>query len=138
MSGFDTKFQYINFDEREIEFRYNVRFSNSWNKQFTGTHYLGGNYVGDWLAGTEHTNSITGNVIDNLEEDTLNAIYDLAEYDGVCRIRTIEGANFAANITVSDSSEFNSPDHVHSITLNVTKVDNVFGEATTLGEWEAE
>lgn len=138
-----TKFQYIDFDDKRLEFKFNVKFSNSWKKNFTLTHYLSGKVEGDWLAGTEHTNNISGVTIDDLvdddiEEGTLDELYDLAEYSNSCHIRTIEGFNYCANIEVSDSSEYGHPEHPHDISLSITEVPNTEYDAVPWDEWELE
>ena len=139
----NTRFQYIDFDGTRILFKFNVKFSNSWKKNFTLTHYLSGKVEGDWLAGTEHTNNITGVTIDDLVDDdiengTLDDLYDLAEYSNMCHIRTIEGFNYPANIEVGDSSEYGYSEHPHNITLNVTEVSNSELDGLTYDEWKEE
>ena len=136
----NTKFQLIDFDDKEIIFKFNVSFDNSWNKSFTMTHYLGGGIEGDWIEGVEHTHNIKGVTIDDLdiEAGTLDNIRDLAEYAGICHVRTIEGFNYTANINVSDSSNYNSLDHSHDISFNITEVANLELDGMTLEEWNKE
>lgn len=135
-----TRFQYIDFDDKRLIFKFNVKFSNSWKKNFTLTHYLSGKVEGDWLAGSEHTNNITGVTIDDLVDDdidngTLDDLYDLAEYCNMVHIRTIEGFNYPANIEVSDSSEFGQPEHPHDISLNITEVSNSEYDGVLWDKW---
>lgn len=139
----DTRFQYIDFDDDRVIFKFNVKFSNSWKKNFTLTHYLSGKVEGDWLAGTEHTNNISGVTIDDLVDDdiedgTLDSLYDLAEYSNMCHIRTIEGFNYCANIEVSENSEYGHSEHPHDVTLNVTEVSNPEYDAIPWKKWIGE
>ena len=138
--GLDTKFQLIDFGNKQIEFKFNVSFDNSWDKQFTLTHYLGGKVEGDWIEGVEHTHNIKGVTIDDLdiEEGTLDNIRELAEYAGLCHVRTVEGFNYTANINVSDSSEYNHPYHDHDISFDVTEVANTNLDGMTWEDWNKE
>lgn len=131
----DTKFQLIDFGGREIEFKYNVSLDNSWNKRFTTTKYLGGGTQGDWDAGVDRTGSLKGVTFYDLEPEVYQDLRDLAEHDGICRLRTIDGTNIACNIDVSDNSTYNSLEHKHDITLSYTKVDNYEDDGVTYDEW---
>ena len=104
------------------------------------THYLGGRVEGDWIEGTEHTHNIKGVTIDDLdiEEGTLDNIRELAEYAGLCHVRTIEGFNYTANINVSDSSEYNHPEHEHNISFSISEVANPNLDGMTWEDWNKE
>ena len=101
------------------------------------THYLGGSIQGDWLAGVERSSSVKGVTFDDIEPDTYDAFRDLAEYVGVCHVRTIEGSNYTANIKVSDSFGYNSLAHQHDINLDIQRCESADLDGMTLAEWEA-
>lgn len=133
---FDTKFQLINFGNTEIEFKYNVSLDNSWKKKFTQTNYLGGSIQGDWDTGTTFETSVSGNTFYDLEPEVYEQLRDLADYEGICHIRTIDGTNICCNIEVSDNSTYNSLEHQHDISLSIQKVDNIELDGMTLEEWQ--
>lgn len=133
----DTKFQLINFDGNELPLKYNVSLDNSWNKSFTTTHYLGGSIEGDWMAGVERTGSLKGVNLDDYDPEGYDMFRELAEYTGVCNVRTIDGTNIKANVNVGDSSTFNQAGHPHDITLNLTRVDPTEEDGMTLAQWES-
>lgn len=132
----NTKFQLINYDGKELPLKYNVNLESNWNKSFTKTHYLGGSIQGDWLAGVEKAGSLKGNVFDDLDPEDYESFRDLGDYPGLCHVRSIEGANYTANIDVSDSSTFNSLEHQHDISLTINRVDNVDLDGMTLEDWK--
>lgn len=138
--GVNTKFQYINYSGGFIEFKYNVDLDISWNKQFTKTHYLGGSIEGDWDEGVEINGSLAGNTFEDIEvePDTYLQLRELGNTPDICRIRTIDGSNFTANINVSDSREHNHPGHMHSINLSYDKIDNPFEDGVLEEDWEDE
>ena len=133
----ESKFQYIDFDGNQIEFKYNVSLSNKWNKSFTETKYLGGAIEGDWDVGTSRTIDISGNTFDDIEPEVYELIRDLGDFPGLCHVRTIDGSNFTANIEVSgDNSTYHSLEHQHDISMSITKVDNPEMDGMTLEEWQ--
>lgn len=133
----NTKFHLIDFDGNHMEFKFNVDSDHSWNKSFTTTHYLGGSIQGDWLAGTEHTGNLNGNIIaeSEIEPDTYLQLRELATYSGICHVRMLDGSNFTANVNVNDSNEHNNTGHPHRISLSFTKVDNPELDGITLDNW---
>ena len=134
-TNFKTKFQLIDFGGTEIEFKYNITLDNSWKKKFTQTNYLGGSTQGDWDAGTNFETSVSGNTFYDIEPEVYEELRDLADYSGLCHLRTIDGTNICCNIEVSDNSTFNSLEHQHDISLSIQKVDNPELDGMSLEEW---
>ena len=132
----NTKFQYIDFGENQLQFKYNVKLTNAWQKSFTQTKYLGGAVQGDWDVATERTISISGNTFDDLEPEVYDILRELGDYEGICHVRTIDGSNFTADVEVTnDTSTFNSLAHQHDISLNITKVDNPVLDGIPYDRW---
>lgn len=132
----ESKFHFIDFGDQHLDFIYNVDYDNSWNKSFTLTHYLGGSIQGDWIAGVERSGNIKGMTFDDIEPETYDAFRDLAEYVGLCHIRTLDGSNYTGNVAVSDSSGFNKLAHQHDISLSVQRCDNPSLDGMTEAQWE--
>ena len=135
-AGLETLFQYIDFDGRHLIVKYNVDLDSSYQKQFTVTRYLGGRVEGHWEQGVIKNGGIKGVVPLDLDPETYEQLNRLGRYLGRCRVRTKAGANYVADIQVSENSTYNSPAHPHSITLTITKVDNVTPDGLTLADWE--
>ena len=135
-AGLETLFQFIDFDGRHLIIKYNVDLDSSYQKQFTVTRYLGGRVEGHWEQGVIKNGGIKGAVPLDLDPETYEQINRLGRYLGRCRVRTKAGANYVADIQVSENSTYNSPAHPHSITLTITKVDNVTPDGLTLADWE--
>lgn len=134
----DSLFQYIDFDGNQLELKYNAELSNTWNKQFTATHYLGGSIRGDWLEGTQQEAGVNGIVLRDIDQDTYRTLRSLGDFAGICHVRTTDGSNFTANVNVQSGSTYNSPGHPESVTLTITKVDNPREDGMTLAEWQTE
>ena len=137
-TDFKTKFQLIDFGAYEVEFKYNISLDNSWKKKFTQTNYLGGSTQGDWDAGTNFETSVSGNTFYDIEPEVYEAMRVLADYSGICHLRTIDGSNICCNIEVSDNSTFNSLEHQHDISLSIQKVDNPELDGMPYSEWSTE
>ena len=134
-NGINTKFQLIDFDGEQIEFKYNIKIKHTWNKRFTKTVYLGGSTQGDWDSGYDMDSSVDGNTFYDLEPEVYEQFRELGAHDGICHLRLIDGTNICCNINVSDSSQFNSLEHQHDISLSIEKVDNPDFDAMTYSDW---
>ena len=126
----------IDFNGDRIELYYNVDVSHSWAKDFKKTKYLGGSIVGDYVAGIERTASINFVSIPMIEEDMLESMRRLAEYEGEVHIRTREGSSFTACVQVNEDDNHDKDGFVRSFSLTVDKVDPVRLDGMTEAEWE--
>ena len=134
----------INFDSEEVHLEYNVTLSNAWNKDFTETKYLGGSIQGDWNPAVSRTGSINTTVVTD-DVETIRALRRLAVHAGPCHVRTLDGSNYEANVTVNENipyqEYFNSlGDIVKQISydLNVTRIDNDSMDGILYSVWENE
>lgn len=135
-AGIRTLFQYIDFDGRRLELKYNVDLDMTMAKIQTVTHYLGGSIQGDTLAGTEASGSVAGVIPYDVDLDTYRQLWALGEHEGPARIRTKQGANYSALVSVQDNSTYNTPAHPHSITLNIDRIDTTETDGVLLTDWE--
>lgn len=124
----------IDFDGDSVEFLYNIDLSSSWNKDFKETKYLGGSVVGDWNPGVSRTGTIATVVAKHLDQDTIQAMRRLADYPGICHVRTIDGSSYSANVQVSENQSYGSYEIV-SYNLSITRVDPQGQEGMTLLDW---
>lgn len=125
----------IQFDDNLVEFPGNISVSNSWSKDFQATKYLGGSIEGDWNPGVQRTGSINGTVPVEQESDMLYGLRILADYAGICHVRTPEGSNFYGDIQVKDDREEKWVNKTSKISLSYTKVDWIEDELPTYLEW---
>lgn len=132
----------IDFGQDNVKLMFNMDVSNSWSKDFQETRYLGGSIQGDWNAGVSMSSSISANVMTN-DWATVSKVRDLAEYEGVCHIRTRDGMNYLANINVSEKIPYEAyfdptgdVTHIGEYSFNITRVDPIELDGMTLKDWE--
>ena len=119
----------INFGNDEVRLRYNLSVSNSWNKDFAETKYLGGAIQGDWnpaisRSGTlKATVSIQEDPTTDVPRETIEALRRLAVYSGVCFVRTPDGSSYYANVDVQEDREEKWVPRLGKFSLNITRVD---------------
>ena len=135
MSIYDKFFVTINFGEDVLEFKGNISMSNSWAKDFQSTKYLGGSIEGDWNPGVDRTGSINGVIPVEYESEALYLLRKLADYSGICHVRTPEGSNFYADVQVRDDREEKWVNRLSKISLSYTKVRGIENEMPTYTEW---
>ena len=129
----DPKSIVIDFAGERVELPYNMTLGNSWAKDFERTQYLGGHVAGDHNKAVVRDLSaatvltVTRNYVDT---ETMRS---LAEYAGLCHVRTPEGSSFTADVQVSEDREYGSP--IVSYSLTIKKVDTVGYDGLTYEEW---
>lgn len=114
----------IDFGNDQVVLPYNVSVSNKWAKDFTETKYLGGSVQGDWNPAVSRTGSVSTTVVVEQDPDTIMALRRLASYPGICHIRTPEGSNFLANVSVNEDREEKWVNRLAKISLDITRVDS--------------
>lgn len=130
-----TDYTIINFGLDRIEVLYNVNLSNSWAKDFKQTKYLGGSIQGDWNPAVSRTGSVGTVYVKDLDHEMMESMRRLADYPGICHIRTSDGSSFACDIQVSENNGYDSFDMV-TYSLSITKVDSETMDGMTLEEWQ--
>jgi len=127
----------IEFDNNVVEFPGNISMNHSWAKDFQTTRYLGGSIQGDWNPGAIRTGTINGTIPVDYEPEAMYGLRLLADYAGICHIRTPEGSNFYGDIQVRDDREEKWTTRISKISLNYTKVDGAEDQLMTYAEWQA-
>jgi len=133
----DIDYGVIDFDGNSLPFRYNIEVSNSWKKDFTETRYLGGSIVGDWNPGISRTATVNA-VLVNDEETDYALLRLLAEYPGICHVRTPDGSSYAADVQVSDGLGYDTAGRLDAFTLEITRVDSEELDGMPYSEWVVE
>ncbi|MEE1316000.1 MAG: hypothetical protein U0K35_02100 [Prevotella sp.] len=126
----------IDFDGVRVELPYNITLSNSWQKDFQRTAYLGGSVTGDHNRTILRDASIGTVAARKLDPATVATMRALASYAGTCHVRTPEGSSFAADVQVSEDMAYNSGTADYSLTIQ--KVDPEGYDGMTAAEWEEE
>ena len=117
----DNKIGYIHFNGEVIAANLNVELSGTWNKDFKETRYLGGTIRGDWNLGVSRQTTVNV-TIPTEDTATIQSMRRLADYTGICHVRTQDGSSFAANIQVSGNTGYGVAGKVETYTLNITRI----------------
>ena len=128
----------IDFDGDSIDLPYDISLSNTWNKDFTTTKYLGGSIEGDWTPGVQRTGSYKLRIPVEQDKELVYKSRLLADFAGVCHVRTPEGSNFYANVDVQEDREAKFVNRISSVTLNITKVDAIKADGIPYDIWISE
>ena len=92
--------------------------------------------VGDWNAGVSRTSSIDVIVVTD-DADEFSVLRRLAEYTGICHVRTPEGSSYSADVQVSDSLSYEDAGIINQVTLTITRVDAERLDGILYDEWTA-
>lgn len=132
---FETPNTIIDTPDGRIECLYNLNLSNSWQKDFQQTNYLGGSVQGDWNPAVTRTGTINTVSVVAQDQETIKDLKKLADYAGICHVRTKDGSSFSADIQVSEDMSYESYQLV-SYSLSITRVDAQELDGLTLQEWQ--
>lgn len=131
----DLNFSLIDFDGEQLELVYDVTHSNTWEKDFKETRYLGGSVTGDWNKAIGRTAALKGSVATVKDQATMRLFRRLAVYPGICHLRTVDGSSFACDIQVSEDRKYDSETVRADYSFSVTRVDPEELDGMTLAEW---
>lgn len=124
----------VDFNGERIILPYDIDLSNGWMKDFQVTNYLGGSQKGDWNPAVTRTGTYSVALFAGEDDEMIEGLRNLADYPGICHIRTPEGSGFACDIQVSEQKFHDSWEQV-IFTLEVTQVDTETLDGVTLEEW---
>ena len=128
----------IDFSEEQIVLPYDLSLSNKWAKDFTTTKYLGGSVEGDWNPAVTRTGTVKTRVAVQYDSDVISQMRRLANYAGICHVRTPDGSSFAANVNVTEDREEKKINMLASFTLDISKVDSEGFDGVTYDDWHVE
>lgn len=131
---FMSDFPIVNFGEGSFQILYNVDLSTNWTKDFRETRYLGGHIQGDWNAGIHRDSTINSVILREDDEETAIMFRRMAEYPGLCHIRTLDGSNYYADVQISESIPHDETP-TNSYSFKITRVDSDGYDGIELSEW---
>lgn len=132
---FDSHANIVDFDGERAYLLYEVDLSNSWSKDFQETKYLGGSVQGDWNNGVSRSSSLNVTAVSDYDQDLVRTMHKLANYPGVCHIRTKDGSSYSADIQVNETYEYTRAPRFNKYDLSITRVDSETLDGMTLQEW---
>ena len=124
----------IDVDGDQISLPYNIELSNSWNKDFERTAYLGGSVQGDWNPAITRDMSANTVVLRGRDLDKQLSMRDLAGFAGVAHIRTPDGSSLTADIQVNETYSYQNKRVTY--TLAIKAIDPQGQDGMTLTQWE--
>lgn len=136
--GLEINQSIIDFGQARILASYNMALSSSWTKDFKKTKYLGGSVQGDWNAGTERESSINFVAYSEQDQALITSLRQLADYTGICHIRTVDGSSYAADVQVSEDAGYDTAGKIITYDLTIQKVDPEEYDGVLLSVWEQE
>jgi len=132
----DLRYSVIDFDGNRLECDFNQSLSNSFEKDFQETRYLGGAIQGDWNPGIRRTGTVNAVFITAYDPNAIRTLRQLAAWPGICHVRTKDGSSYAADVQVGDDVSYDSSGKVVSASLTITRVDPEGYEGMSQSDWE--
>ena len=133
--GLNLIYSLIDFEDGQIEFLYDVGQSNEWEKDFKETRYLGGSVVGDWNKAVGSSASLSGAVVTTKDQESMRLFRRLADYAGICHLRTVDGSSFACDIQVSENRHYDRETIRGEYDLKITRVDPEEPDGVLYSDW---
>lgn len=128
----------IDFEGRQIRFYWDTDYSNTWAKDFQETTYLGGSIEGDWNPAVSRSGTLSSKAITVLDQEMLKDVRRLADYPGICHVRTADGSSYAADVQVSEDYTDDEKGMVTNYSLSITKVGSQGIDGMTKEQWDEE
>lgn len=133
---FITTESIIDFALDKVQLKYDLQLSSEWAKDFRLTKYLGGSIQGDWNVGVERNATINAVDLAINNKEAIQAMRRLAEYTGICHIRSTDGSSYSADVQVSEDLGYDTAGKVASFTLKISRVDPEDYDGMPLEVWE--
>lgn len=125
----------IDFGGDRVILRHDMETSSSWKKAFTQTRYLGGAIQGDWAPGVERSGSLAARSIILENPETIEKMRRLADYEGICHVRTPDGSSYAANVECSEKQSAQNGGQLAEFDISISKVDPEGFDGVPLDRW---
>lgn len=125
----------IDVDGDQIVLPYNLTLSNTWNKDFKRTSYLGGAVQGDWNPAITRDLSAGTVIVRGDDLDRQLMIRDLAGYAGVAHVRTPDGSSLTADVQINETQSYDSKAITYSMTIKAIDPSEPVG--MTLEMWNS-
>lgn len=111
----------IDWDGGYLELPFNLRLTESWEKDFEARRHLDGSIDGYWNRGTQRTATISTDFRKMWDEEATMAMRELANHCGPCLVRTHTGLCFMANVQPSNH-EWSYNSSVLSTSFSMTEI----------------
>ena len=128
----------IDFGGARLILDYNLALKSSWAKDVQITSYLGGSVQGDWNPAVTRTGTVSGVLITLDDPSQIATMRTLADYAGICHVRTPDGSSYAADVQVSEDRSHENGGKIVEFSLSISKVDPEALDGMTLEEWGRE
>lgn len=125
----------IDFGGDQVILPYDISLSTKWSKDFKQTRYLGGSVRGDWNPGVLRDTTINTRVVVVEDPDVIASMRRLADYTGVCNVRTPDGSSYHADVEVQEDREEKWVSKLASFTLSVKRVDRLELDGLPYDQW---
>lgn len=126
----------IDFNGEILECEFNMAISNSFEKDFQETKYLGGAIQGDWNASIRRTSTVDAAFAIQYDPEVVRKLRALAAFPGICHVRTKDGSSYAADVQVGDDIGYDSAGKKVEAQLSITQVDPEGYDGMSLEDWE--
>lgn len=123
----------IDFEGDRAELPYNITMDNTWEKDFQRTVYLGGHVVGDHNKAVTRDMNASSVLVRGDTDGVAELMRALAQFAGICHVRTPEGSSFAADVQVSEAMSFDTKKIDYRLTIKA--VDTVGFDGMTYSDW---
>ena len=133
---FENKTGYIHFNGESIPVQFNVGLSSSWKKDFKETKYLGGTVRGDWNPAISRSCSVSL-TIPTTDTTAIEQMRRLADWSGICHVRSQDGSSYAADVQVSSKTSYSVGGNIEDFTLSITRVEPETLDGVTSSEYGA-
>jgi len=130
----DNKTGYIHFNGESIPVTFNVELSSSWSKDFKETKYLGGAVRGDWNPAVSRSTNVNVVLLSN-DTESIQAMRRLADWPGICHVRTQDGSSFTADVQVTGNTGVSVAGKIETYSLKITRVEPQELDGLPYSEW---
>lgn len=131
----ETMYNVIDFNGDQVRAMYDIELSSGWNKDFQETKYLGGHIQGDWNPAVLRTGGVSGDYVTIEDQDMIQTMRRLADWSGICHVRTRDGSSYAADVQVSESRDMGKDVIRSEFSLSITRVDTEGFDGMSYADW---
>lgn len=132
---FDNKTGLIDFDGEQLEVEFNVSISDTYGKDFKETKYLGGSVKGYWNKAISRNSNISAKLLTE-DAESIKLVRKLADYPGICHVRTQSGSSYAADVQVSNGQSHDNGGQIEDLSLKITRIEPEDLDGLPYSEWK--
>ena len=125
----------IDYDGEQVRIFYDTSQSNTWEKDFQESIYLGGSVQGDWNKSVSMKSSVNVSMVTVKDQEMMLLMRRLAAYPGICHIRTLDGSSYACDIQIQESRNYGKDVQKAEFSLSITRVAPEGFDGMTYEAW---